>query len=441
MSIAENRNFRLRCNELLAELRPTLANARTGAPAAMLTEETIEAMDRTEQILAIATTSLSSPAVERLASREHLSQLHLQLEAVARYYRTAETDPRAAVANASGHLESLITHLSNVVSILNSSGVIGLADAESTRQQLELNRSRLAQNAQELQRLETSRKEVAERFETLNQQVQSFLADKNDSFLSTQTAREEGVRKLLEESRAKFDELGGQISEKEAQRASQAEAALADFGKRTENEVQKLDAIRNGRLEDLEKLHSQVRELVGAIGETAQAGGYEQVAAHAENRAIFWEFGTVVTMVLVVVVAWYSVFFEEGKPFDAVRSIGKLVLIVALGLLSRYSATVANRARREHLWAKQRGLELRALAAYLENFDANSRTELRKQLIDAYFGAGSTMLMEVASKDPAPTSSHDAVIELLTMLAKTSPQSLGKLVAAAVPRPDEPQRK
>jgi hypothetical protein len=58
-------------------------------------------------------------------------------------------------------------------------------------------------------------------------------------------------------------------------------------------------------------------------------------------------------------------------------------------------------------------------------------------LTDKHFGVGSTMLTEVASNDPAPTSSHDAFIELLRAAVEKLPaQSLGELASAALAKPD-----
>ncbi len=91
----------------------------------------------------------------------------------------------------------------------------------------------------------------------------------------------------------------------------------------------------------------------------------------------------------------------------------------------------ADRARRENLWAKQRGLEFRALSAYLEGLDRPNQVLMREKLLEKYFGVGSTMLTEVTTHGAVATGSHDAAVQGIKFLIEQVPKdSWGPLLAA-----------
>lgn len=184
-----------------------------------------------------------------------------------------------------------------------------------------------------------------------------------------------------------------------------------------------MEAQKQGRIETLDSLRKRAEEIVQLIAETGQSGGFSSMAANASTKAKWWQGGTVASLVSVVGVALVAVFCPPTTETALVPYFAsKIVLVFALGVLSRYSATQANRASREELYAKQRALELKALEGYLQPFPDEVRAKLREELLPKYFGVGSTLLTEVAAKDAAPTSSHDLAVELVKEFAKQIPK-------------------
>ncbi|MBL8952043.1 MAG: hypothetical protein JNK82_14765 [Myxococcaceae bacterium] len=185
----------------------------------------------------------------------------------------------------------------------------------------------------------------------------------------------------------------------------------------------------------LQRLRAEARDLVGGIGESAQGGGYDAMAAAAERTSLYWQIGTFAAIgigVLIVASIIAGVLPPISSDVNGIAAaVARLAVVLSAAVVSRYCALMASRSQRERLWAKQRSLELKALTAYLEPFEPEAQIALRTKLVEKYFGVGSTLLAEVSSADTTATSSHDMVIDLLRALISSIPSdSVGGIIKA-----------
>ncbi len=313
----------------------------------------------------------------------------------------------------------------------------------------------LEQALQRVQRLnaETSalrnlQAEVSAQTTELKTQVQGQLVENTSSFLRRQTEQEEAFQQTLKTARGGLEAAEGRHREAVEELKRREDESLREFAEKNTAALAALNSLHENTVANIKAQELKVSAAVGAVGETGQAAGFEQTAKDAAIRAKWWQVGAVATMVLVVSIA--VVALTCGAPFEANAAgiasvITKVVLVFALGIISRYCAAMADRERRENLWAKQRGLEFRALNAYLENLGEPSRVAMREKLLDKYFGVGSTMLTEVSSQGPVATGSHDAAVEGLKFLLEKIPKdSWGPLFAAVLPqgekKPEKPEK-
>lgn len=287
------------------------------------------------------------------------------------------------------------------------------------------------------------------RQESLSMEIGEFLTKLQSQVLADGREREaewRAQRKLEQEEFATALKLVG-----EARDAGQAEIrkALATFSTDSTSALDALASAKGSTLEKLTKYEADAAAALGAVGATAQSAGFERTASEAGKRSVSWQTAAVVLMGLAIsiLVAFLGFAAWQGTTFDLTpasiaTAVTKVALLALVGVLSRYCAAMADRARREHLWAQQRALELRALTPYLENFDPAKRPELRERLLEKYFGVGSTMLAEVATEGTPATATHDAAVQALKyLLDRVPPDAVGGVLSSLATRAPKKKKK
>lgn len=333
-------------------------------------------------------------------------------------------------------------HVSQLGAIIRASfiGSLNAPDHQKTGVSVQLDAAikQLQGLTQQLRQFQSQLSKLNNQKEDLSTDVQDFIAKLQSQFLDDGRRLESEWRAQRKLEQEEFGQALKAVGE--ARDASQVELqkALASFKSDSTSALESLEAAKGKTIERLAKYEADAAAAVGAVGATAQSAGFERTANEADARSLNWQRAAVALMSSGIAIlagflgfaAWTGVGFDM-TPSSIAAAVTKVALLALLGVLSRYCAAMADRARREHLWAQQRALELRALTPYLENFEPLKRPELRERLLEKYFGVGSTMLAEVATQGAPATATHDAALQgLKYLLDRVPPDAVGTVLSS-----------
>lgn len=159
-------------------------------------------------------------------------------------------------------------------------------------------------------------------------------------------------------------------------------------------------------LDAITKHRKEVEQLVGVIGNLGLTSGFQKEANYARNQSIFWHAATVLSMLFLIGIGLSSALnhpttgrlptadatSQNTNPTIDAYAVdwywlgSRVVLAVVVGVLSKYSATQADRYLSIQRGNRKLELELAALGPYLEPLPEDKRQEFRLMLGKRTFG-------------------------------------------------------
>lgn len=381
----------------LPSLREHLAGVPNSASVLVQVESlhtTLAAIDRdnaeestrtvTEQLMSLesqllAAMAASDPVLLRGALLPNLSSVLQNTVSTASAYLA--TQPGQVVA----YLDQLADYVRQIVGAAGSAGDRGAAlDIESRARdllsQVESRAAELADaGAKQVQVLHATHVEYSIH---LDEAVEKLEATR--SAMESDTAKVAGeVRKSLEVDRAEFA---------------------------------KYLASAHG---EGERLIAALRQLLSITGDESLSANYGNQAEREDRRSGRLRAGAIFFGLLAVVAAIVSIVLQEraiGRRTNSeIWSLwpGKLAMIGALAALAGYLGREASRHRTyaQDLRAKQ--LQLHNLGPYLNELDPTVQAEIRKELVERFFGTNTTAHDEDA---PTTVASAEHLMEIIRLV-------------------------
>jgi hypothetical protein len=139
-------------------------------------------------------------------------------------------------------------------------------------------------------------------------------------------------------------------------------------------------------LSRLEELQDQAEQLVGAIGVTGVAAGYDQTATREKRAADVWRLATVtVALAAAGILAFAALFTDHGDAGAWQELASRVFVSLSLAGVAAYCGRQSAEHRKAEREARNRHLQLRALNPYLANMPEEESVRLKAELAAGYF--------------------------------------------------------
>jgi hypothetical protein len=256
------------------------------------------------------------------------------------------------------------------------------------------------------QRLNTARTEFAEQASAIEQRMIQAEARITDCI--SQLDAESTAHQTQFAQEQKDRESGFQENERE--RANRAEGALKEYTAEFDDLSKELVEKAKAELAQLADLQKQADELVGAIGVTGVAAGYNETAQQQRRAANQWRLGTVGIAFLAAVVLSSALFIDHGRDDTWQLLTTRLVISLSFAGLAAYCGRQSAEHRREERTARARQIQLAALNPYLANMPEDERVKLKSELAVGYF----TAIPEIAEAEKKSGTEGDGLASIST---------------------------
>lgn len=271
-----------------------------------------------------------------------------------------------------------------------------------------------------------------QRIDKMISQFQQQISSYQQQFSQAEDKRRETFIQGMEEFKDKFDEETGirvnsynEIISNLTEKNNEFEQELASKNEELEMNYQlKMDHFGNEIREVLQTINNhkkQVEELVGVVTDTGLASGYHAVAKEEKKAKRFWRGVTVAAMLLLIGFAGFIAYESYTKEFNLAAFSAKLFGALSVGTLVAFSARQASLHGQAERANKKMELQLKAIGPYLVGFDENEILEIKRSLVDKFFGQEDVSI----SNDELPNASMDAVKMALETLQQFLVKSKG----------------
>ncbi|MCL4748273.1 MAG: hypothetical protein KJZ83_23115 [Burkholderiaceae bacterium] len=254
-------------------------------------------------------------------------------------------------------------------------------------------------------------------------------------FDQAEAAREKAIQVRIAELAAEFqaareaeakerEEWDNQAGEEFKAWETSVKALLAESRKQAADERQVMKEEAAKLLEAIEQHKAEAGKLVGIIGNTALAGGYQEQANRSGKAARRWH-GVAVGALIAIAVHGY--FALDAQPSSVGASVadrgwfwlGKILVAVPLAFLANYSARQAARASANATRYRRMELELQSIGPYLDTLPDDKAIELKNELASKFFGAPDvTTSRDDQASDAPPAKLLDIIQQLIGVLMK-----------------------
>ncbi|WP_282139269.1 hypothetical protein [Rossellomorea aquimaris] len=217
-----------------------------------------------------------------------------------------------------------------------------------------------------------------------NEEFGNFLKIGEEDFKGTVEANKNSFGQLILEQKESFGSLNEKFKE-------QIKTQQESFDTLTEDLKNKLGS----ELDEIKQMNQEAEKIVGIISMKGLAHGYQKIANEESKRALWWNLGSIGSMIAVIVFGVIFILMHEGT-FDWTTLVSRIVL-TGIGLtLFTYCAKQATNHRNEERRNRKIELELASLDPYLKDLDTQEQKEVKQKLVDKYFGVElpSTALQE-----------------------------------------------
>lgn len=284
---------------------------------------------------------------------------------------------------------------------------------------------------------------AALKVETLGQKY-----DEEMSSLKSQAASQ--LQSLSAEIQAEKTRADQVISDYQTQFLNGQGTRQSDFNAITQEHTQQMANQRAAQLAEGQELHatlkaeadsilafmnnsrSETEELLGIIGTSGIASGFQKAANLAWWSTTIWHITTVLAICSLIGWMCYSFFGLEKVPDLSWPNLAARVLVsLAFGALAAYSGFQADKYLQIQRLNSKLEMEMKAIGPYLAPLEAADQNAFRLTLASKVFGQDDILLSKLAGRSPTTVLdifSHRDVRILLKDLAPHLAPSLPEIV-------------
>ena len=155
-------------------------------------------------------------------------------------------------------------------------------------------------------------------------------------------------------------------------------------------------------------MNKEAEKIIGLISMKGLAQGYQKIANDEGKEALFWNIGSIASMIAVITLGIIFLLMHEGV-FDWTTLISRMIL-TGIGLtLFTYCAKQATNHRDEERRNRKIELELASLDPYLKDFDSAKQKQVKETLVNKYFGVELTNTSDKQGQTYSQQEAFDAI--------------------------------
>ncbi|GIP40769.1 hypothetical protein J31TS4_40490 [Paenibacillus sp. J31TS4] len=367
-------------------------------------------IDRINHVIFILQTVLekSDPL---MISTGVLDTLNSNLNNINNYMSHYQSNPN------SSYLNNALTHVDQVcVSINNLYVPVDVGDIETIRESAVSFRHSLGQHlrhsVREAEENNTLIQKLREEISTLKREIDleksradNVISDFQRQFSEAEATRQREYSASLEERYNKFSEEINKIK-----------GDSTEFHSFIEEEHQ--NQLRDASLvfEDIRRLQTKAKGILGTMSVDGHAAGYKKEADDAKISKQRWQKVTVGLFLGLIASAIFNTLHSGEFSWAIIAS--KWSVTLAIGAAVTYCATQATKLDRVERENRNMELQMATIDPYLEIFNEEERKEVKKLLVDRIF-TGVKVVKEDEKITPAiPTSDLLKLVETVVRAIK-----------------------
>lgn len=232
-------------------------------------------------------------------------------------------------------------------------------------------RTSFNKNTEKLNELTTS-------IESQKSRIDSVVSDFQSQFLQAQTQKTEDFNILLKKVEEDFKGVYNANTDTFDQLVSTQQESLDSL-------IDGLKVKFQSELDHIHEMNKEAEKIVGIISMKGLAHGYQKIANDEGKRAFWWSFGSIGSMIAVIVFGVFFLLLHEGS-FDWTTLVSRIILS-GIGLtLFTFCAKQATNHRNEERRNRKIELELASLDPYIKDLDTDKQKEVKENLVEKYFG-------------------------------------------------------
>jgi hypothetical protein len=147
-------------------------------------------------------------------------------------------------------------------------------------------------------------------------------------------------------------------------------------------------------LDQIHAMNKEAEKIVGIISMKGLAHGYQKIANDEGKKAFWWNIGSLISMVAVIVFGVIFLLMHKGA-LEWTALVSRIVLTGVGITLFTYCAKQATNHRNEERRNRKIELELASLDPYLKDLEPTKQKEVKQALVDKYFGVEVTPITQV----------------------------------------------
>jgi predicted nucleic acid-binding Zn-ribbon protein len=400
--------------QLLQNLGPAIDNAfnREGTDP-----ETLDGIARLKSILTFVGRRLAGddPYLFQAVSLDNLGSA---LQAVTQEVQNFVANGSVGhIANANSHGDAALTHLAQInVQLTTEDFMAAKEAAESYRVGLEKAlsvvtgtasqlsgeiaslRTRITELSTELTAERTRLSTTASEFQT---QFSTAQESRSGTFATDQKERQDRYTALFTEFTQKLGEQNTEFTKQREDIARLHQSELAELKKQFVDESTALH-------EEILKRKTEVEKLVGVIGNLGVTSGYLTTAKEAKITVRVWQVITVVTMFLLIAIAYKAFLPAIKAEFSWPGFAGRVFVALTVGTLAAYAGTQADKYQKIERYNRRLALELEAIGPFIAPLSEDKQADFRIKVGDRSFGQIEGAHSELDAK--SPTSVADIIL-------------------------------
>jgi hypothetical protein len=212
---------------------------------------------------------------------------------------------------------------------------------------------------------------VVSEFQSQFSQAQNQRTEQFSNFLKIGEADVKGTIKSFEQS---FDLAIEGYEKQVAIQQNTFESLIEDLKTKVQTE-----------LDQIHTMNKEAEKIVGIISMKGLAQGYQKIANDEGKKAFWWNFGSLASMVAVIVFGVIFLLMHKGT-LDWTALISRIVLTGVGITLFTYCAKQATNHRNEERRNRKIELELASLDPYLKDLEEKEQKRVKQDLVSKYFG-------------------------------------------------------